>query len=161
MKDDAIPNVTVKKKPAVRNVEQTHSIESIKRERHDVFLKQKAMYEEIKRVSVCSEEVYYKSEVVNYRFVLWFYKRVLDADFNRDEFQVFYETWTDNYLLYRDAFAYRDSLSSFDRLYSDGQITESQRDSFVSMMGDYQKYMSSLGDSINYWNSKFCGWSPR
>lgn len=161
VKDDAIPNVAVKKKPAVRNVEQTHSVESIKRERDEVFLKQKAKYEEIKRVSVCSEELLCKSNEVNSQFALWFYKRVLDADFKRDEYQVFYETWTDNYLLYRDAFAYRDSLSSFNRLYSDGRITESQRDSFVSMTGDYQKYMSSLGDSIIYWNSKFCGWSPR
>ncbi len=161
VKDDAIPNVAVKKKPAVRNVEQTHSVESIKRERDEVFLKQKAKYEEIKRVSVCSEELFCKSNEVNSQFALWFYKRVLGADFKRDEYQTFYETWIENYRLYCDLFAYRDSLSSFNRLYRDGQITESQRDSFVLMMADHEKYMSSVGDSINYWCSKFCGWSPR
>lgn len=143
------------------NVVASNSIESIQAERDSVLAMQSRKYESIKRESVCSEEILCKSQIVEYQFVLWFYKRVVSSDFNQEEYQTFYETWIENYRLYCDLFAYRDSLSSFNRLYSDGQITELQRDSFVLMMADHEKYMSSVGDSINYWRSKFCGWSPR
>lgn len=143
------------------NVVAYNSIESIQAERDSVLAMQSRKYESIKRESVCSEEILCKSQIVEYQFVLWFYKRVVSSDFNQEEYQTFYETWIENYRLYCDLFAYRDSLSSFNRLYSDGQITELQRDSFVLMMADHEKYMSSVGDSINYWRSKFCGWSPR
>lgn len=143
------------------NVVASNSIESIQAERDSVLAMQSRKYESIKRESVCSEEILCKSQIVEYQFILWFYKRVVSSDFNQEEYQTFYETWIENYRLYCDLFAYRDSLSSFNRLYSDGQITELQRDSFVLMMADHEKYMSSVGDSINYWRSKFCGWSPR
>lgn len=143
------------------NVVASNSIESIQAERDSVLAMQSRKYESIKRESVCSEEILCKSQIVEYQFVLWFYKRVVSSDFNQEEYQTFYETWIENYRLYCDLFAYRDSLSSFDRLYRDGQITESQRDSFVLMVADYGKYMNSMGDSLNYWSAKFCGWSPR